>query len=118
MSGAGDDSYLLRSHSGGSGDLGSIGLFYEREGNDSYRFLPPEGEAAADWAVAPPLGSTTHYAEPFRSWRDDLFTLGIFVDAAGDDTYEGAPPERGDGRRWATRRSERERAVGIDQVTR
>lgn len=112
----GDDHYLLRSHSGGSGDLGSIGLFYEAGGNDLYRFLPPEGEAAADGAGVPALGSTTHYPTPFQSWRDDLFTVGVFLDAAGVDVYEQAPPERGDGQRWSTRRSAQERSVGIDRA--
>ena len=38
--------------------------------------------------LVPALGSTTHYPEPFRSFRDELFTVGIFLDGGGED----APP--------------------------
>lgn len=106
----GGDVYLLRSHSGGSGDLGSVGLFYEREGDDRYLFLPPADPAG----LVPALGSTTHYPEPFRSWRDDLFTVGVFLDGGGQDLYEGLPQGRGEGLTWTERLSARERAVGVD----
>lgn len=111
---AGDDQYLLRSHSGGGGDLGSIGLFYDASGKDAYRFLPPPDEAGVKEAAHNAMGGTTHYPTPFQSWRDDLYTLGIFLDGGGEDLYVDAPAERGDGRRWAGRRSANERSVGID----
>jgi hypothetical protein len=115
-----DDNYLLQTHSGGSGDLGAIGLFYDGGGNDSYRFLvPPPGDANAAWAETAPLGSTTHYPDPFHTFRDDVMTFGVFIDAAGLDTYQsvddGVVPERADGNTWTERRSEHEQAIGVDR---
>ena len=85
IDGAGDDRYHLRSHCGGSGDLGSIGIFWDRLGDDRYE-LQYDPADQAGWADTPPLGTATKY-EPFNTHRDDLLTVGVFLDGAGLDTY-------------------------------
>lgn len=86
IDGDGDDFYHLRSHCGGSADLSSIGLFWDRRGNDVYecRYSPPDDPNG--WNDTPPLGSSTVYA-PFRSFRDKLDAHGIFLDTGGVDDY-------------------------------
>lgn len=93
IDGAGDDRYHLRSHCGGSGDLGSIGLFWDREGDDHYelRYDPAD---QAGWADTPPLGTATKY-EPFGTYRDDILTVGIFIDGNGLDSYTWLVPGKG-----------------------
>jgi hypothetical protein len=95
--GDGNDAYAFRSHCGGSGDLGSVGLFWDRRGDDIYN-LWYEPSDNAGWANTPPLGTATKY-EPFGTYRDDLVTLGVFIDGAGSDTYTwsgaGADEARG-----------------------
>jgi hypothetical protein len=85
IDGAGNDRYHLRSHCGGSGDLGSIGVFWDRLGDDEYELLY-EPTDQAGWADTPPLGTATKY-EPFNTYRDDLLTVGVFLDGAGLDAY-------------------------------
>jgi len=84
IDGDGNDDYTLRSHCGGSADLVSIGLFWDRRGDDRYRFAQTLVEG--DWTATPPLGSTTRYT-PFGSFRDDLPSLGLFLDTGGRDDY-------------------------------
>lgn len=86
IDGNGNDMYELRSHCGGSGDLGSIGLFIDTEGDDHYNLIYNEPEVASGWLDTPPLGSATRY-EVFHTWRDDVMSLGCFVDGGGADTY-------------------------------
>lgn len=97
--GAGDDAYHFRSHCGGSGDLGSIGLFWDRSGNDVYDVRYDLLGEAKGWANTPPMGTSTFY-EPFHTYRDDLLTVGIFIDGSGTDGYRwsGTPDDLGVGR--------------------
>jgi len=111
IDGDGDDRYAFRSHCAGSGDLGSIGLFWDRRGNDGYLYdAEPLGDG--EWAKTPPLGSTTQY-EPFRSFRDDLPTYGIFLDTAGEDCYDTGGIGW-NGRSWSMRRNANAWGLGID----
>ena len=74
-------------------------------------FEPPEGSGS--WGGTPPFGSATLY-QPFRSFRDDLAAIGLFLDSAGDDTYpEGAPA--GNGRDWKTDRGDISHGRGLDR---
>jgi hypothetical protein len=86
IDGDGIDDYQLRTHSAGSGDLASIGVFWDRRGDDRYRFAGAYRDSS-DWALTPPLGSTTAY-EPSRTFRDDLPVFGLFLDTGGRDAYE------------------------------
>lgn len=97
--GAGDDVYHFRSHCGGSGDLGSIGLFWDRSGSDTYDVQYTLLGEAKGWANTPPMGTATFY-EPHGTYRDDLLTVGIFIDGAGTDNYtwSGAADDLGAGR--------------------
>ncbi|MBM3316378.1 MAG: hypothetical protein FJY75_00860 [Candidatus Eisenbacteria bacterium] len=106
IDGDGDDQYLLRSHCGGSGDLGSIGFFWDRRGADTYHidYAPPEEPGG--WNDTPPLGTTTRYG-PFRSFRDDLATYGIFLDSGGADRYLWPEGPARNGRTWRSRRGDR-----------
>jgi hypothetical protein len=88
IDGDGDDHYEFRSHCAGCADLNSIALFWDRRGNDRYDIAPDLGP---DNLGAPPFGSCTHYGA-FRSFRDDVATVGVFLDTGGVDAY----PERFD----------------------
>ncbi len=108
IDGDGNDRATLRNRSGGSADLGSIGIYWDRRGNDRYSIttdpsLGPEGA----------LGVVVGYP-PFRSFRDDLASLGLFLDTEGRDEYRPGSAQRVDGARWDRSASDRERAIGLD----
>lgn len=103
IDGDGDDQYLLKGHCGGSGDLGSIGLFWDRRGADLYRIEYEPPAEGTGWNDTPPLGTTTLYT-PFRSFRDEIDTFGIFLDTGGADHYLWPGGPAGDGQTWTTRR--------------
>lgn len=119
VDGGGDDRYYLKSHCAGSGDLSSIGFFWDRKGNDvydvNYEIL---GETANGWADTPPMGTITFYT-PFYMWRDDINSYGIFIDSGGDDTYnlngavgwEGIPSNNF---MWKMKRGKRGNGLGWD----
>jgi hypothetical protein len=111
--GDGNDRYQLRAHCGGSGDLGSIGLFWDRRGDDVYGITAVSIGKGGDWGGTPPLGSTTRYA-PMRSWRDDIRTSGVFLDTGGRDEYRGPDGPWGNDREWPTERGTRFRGYGLD----
>lgn len=125
IDGGGNDRYQLRNHCGGSADLGSIGLFFDRGGDDVYTLRwnplgPPGG-----WAETPPMGTATRY-EAFRSFRDRLWSYGVFLDTGGKDTYAwtnlpedaalypAGVPFGADGRRWTHRPGGPAAGVGLD----
>ncbi|MBS1914057.1 MAG: hypothetical protein JST22_18870 [Bacteroidetes bacterium] len=123
IDGAGDDSYLLKLNCGGSADLCSIGLMWDRSGNDTYNidFRPTQDQIG--WTDTPPLGSATYYPTPFNSFRDDVGTFGLFLDTGGKDTYvieakgsRDVPfnPDGADGTSWRTHRAMRSVGFGWD----
>jgi hypothetical protein len=122
IDGGGDDEHLLRSHCGGSADLASIGLFWNRAGDDLYDVrYEPIGDNP-DWSDTPPLGTTTFYP-PSNSFRDDLEAVGLFLDTGGRDEYRwqnlgaaapATPPPAGDNREWPSRRGRRAHGYGLD----
>jgi hypothetical protein len=119
IDGDGDDRYYFKSHCGGSGDLTSIGFFWDRRGNDVYDLnYEIIGGTANGWADTPPMGTTTFYL-PFYSWRDDIEAFGIFLDSSGDDAYnlngasgwEGFPANN---TMWKMNRGKRGNGLGWD----
>lgn len=108
VDGDGDDGYDLNNHCGGSADLNSIGLFWDRRGDDRYTFHDKALGPANGWNDTGALGTVTRYT-PFRSFRDDLPSWGLFLDTGGTDSYgvETAPttfpatPAK-DGTAWST----------------
>jgi hypothetical protein len=111
--GDGNDHYQLRAHCGGSGDLASIGLFWDRRGDDVYEITATVQGKGGDWGGTPPLGSTTTY-KPMRSYRDDLDTAGVFLDTGGKDEYRGPEGAWGNDKSWKTDRGRRFRGYGRD----
>ena len=114
IDGDGNDRYNLRSHCGGSADLDSIAVFYDRRGDDVYDATSLRQGEGEGWPDTPPLGTSTRY-DPMRSFRDDLDTLGIFLDGGGKDDYRGGPDAWGNGKTWPCRRGPRFLGVGIDR---
>jgi hypothetical protein len=113
IDGDGDDQYLLKSHCGGSGDLGSIGFFWDRRGNDIYHVEYTAPEKGDGWSDTPPLGTTTSY-KPFRSFRDEIDVTGIFLDTGGTDQYAWpSGPARND-QEWRSQRGAHEWGIGVD----
>jgi hypothetical protein len=123
IDGAGDDAYLLKLNCGGSGDLCSIGLLWDRAGNDTYHidFRPTTDQIG--WTDTPPLGSATFYPTPFNSFRDDIGTFGLFLDTGGKDRYiidakasRDLPfnPDGADATSWRTHRAMRSIGFGWD----
>ncbi len=114
VDGDGNDRYHLRSHCGGSADLGSIAVLYDRRGDDLYDATSLRTGEGEGWPDTPPLGTSTRY-DPMRSFRDDLDTLGVFLDGGGRDEYRGGPGEWGNGRTWTCRRGPRFLGVAVDR---
>lgn len=86
IDGAGNDKYLFKINCGGSADLCSIGLFFDRQGADEYVADYTFTGNVLDWANTPPMGTSTVYTAQY-SFRDNLFSAGIFYDAQGKDIY-------------------------------
>jgi hypothetical protein len=112
VDGAGNDTYLFRNHCAGSGDLTSIGVFFDRTGDDTYEYLPSAANNADGWNNTLPMGSTTR-SGPLRSFRDLMPNFGVFVDGGGRDSYPAGGPW-GQSRRWSAARSPRDLGIGID----
>jgi len=118
IDGAGSDTYQVRSRSLGSGDLGSIAVFWERQGEDDYRVLLDRsddtvGARALPYRDDPPLGGVTDYP-PFRTFRDDMLTVGLFIDSAGRDNYNWPGGVASNASSWDQSRSPVDRGFGLD----
>lgn len=109
IDGDGNDRAVLRNRSAGCADLGSIGIYWDRRGNDRYT-VNLDSATNGDRA----LGEVIAY-DNFRSFRDDLIALGLFLDTEGRDEYRPSSPEVIDRNRWDRSASARERALGIDE---
>ncbi|MGQ0613812.1 MAG: hypothetical protein ACT4PV_08755 [Planctomycetaceae bacterium] len=111
IDGDGNDRYALKSFCAGCADLGSLALFWDRRGDDLYEAAMEEGLGETG-----PFGTAT-VNPPFRSYRDDLPAVGIFLDTGGADTYRGDPRgEAGarEGARWGGRRAPNAHGYGED----
>jgi len=94
----GTDRYQARLPSLGRAALGSHAFFVELEGDDDYR-LATAGLGSAD-VRAPSPAST-------RPWPPDATTLGLFIDAQGDDAYWKLHATRGTAAAFAGRGNDR-----------
>ena len=125
IDGDGNDRYQLRNMCGGAADLNSIGCFWDRRGDDAYTVWWSQTAAPNGWAETPPMGTASRY-EPFRSFRDDLGSWGVFLDTGGKDTwtwkdlpadaklYPVGVPFGADGTRWVSRPGGRSAGFGLD----
>jgi hypothetical protein len=66
--------------------LNSLGLFWDRRGSDLYTVRYEPIGPANGWTDTPPMGTATVYT-PFRSFRDDLDAVGLFLDTGREDSY-------------------------------
>lgn len=116
VDGDGNDKYRFRNLCGGSGDLCSIGLFWDRRGDDVYEVVWNDLGPDNGWNETPPFGSATT-GEPMRSFRDELSTYGVFLDTGGRDAYtwdKTARQEARDDHVWTRKNGPRSFGVGID----
>jgi hypothetical protein len=113
IDGDGNDEYFFKSHCAGSGDLNSIGLFWDRRGDDLYRVVYAAPESPTGWNDTPPMGTTTAYP-PFRSFRDDLAAAGLFLDTGGEDRYLGDAGSARQRHAWPSHRMPRGWGFGLD----
>jgi hypothetical protein len=116
--GFGNDKYFFKAVSGGSADLGSIGFFWDNEGNDEYTFDFEDPKDGSGWTDTPPMGTSTLYPL-FHTFRDEIMTLGVFIDGKGNDTYN-ARFNRVDllqknASVWKSIRSPISKGIGIDK---
>lgn len=90
IDGAGDDDYFLPNLAAGSSDLNCLTLFWDRIGDDHYVAdrNPPRATAFS-------FGDSTRYGE-FNTFRDEMASIGIFLDTGGADVYEERDPLDGD----------------------
>ncbi len=98
----GDDHYALPSLSGGAASCGSVALFYDERGRDTY-----VSASALTLGVATlPEGCPANDLHP---------TVAVMIDGDGDDDYEGAGEEGG---RWSSAHPSAPNAVavGLDAV--
>lgn len=98
----GDDHYTLPTFGGGAATCGSLGLFVDVEGADTYR---------ADRRTALGVATVGGCDE-----RGERITRALFRDLGGRDRYPLAVPGAGDGRAWgqAETGDPTELAAGID----
>ncbi|MCD4655978.1 MAG: hypothetical protein K8S87_00390, partial [Planctomycetes bacterium] len=116
IDGEGDDEYFLRNRCAGVGDLNSIAVFWDRCGNDIYK-----SDQTSSYFADPPMGSSTVY-EKFGSFRDEMKTVGVFLDTAGKDVYENIPSKNkksaklhsGENKLWQHNTGPRFFSLGID----
>jgi hypothetical protein len=117
IDGDGNDHYRLARMCGGSGDLASIGFFWDRRGDDTFDLAFAADTANAGWNDTPPLGNASSYP-PSSTFRDDIDAVGLFIDGGGKDLYRREQPfdapGRTDGTRWLRRRDAVSRSLGID----
>lgn len=109
IDGDGNDRAVLSNRSAGCADLGSIAIYWDRRGNDRYT-IKLDTTANSDRA----LGEVIAY-DDFRSFRDDLISLGLFLDTEGRDEYRPTSPQIVDRNSWDRSASPNERALGIDE---
>jgi len=81
IDGDGDDIYYHRNRCAGSGDLNSIAVFWDRRGDDSYTC-----DRNSSYPKDLSWGAGTTY-EKFGSFRDNMRTVGMFLDTQGEDVY-------------------------------
>jgi len=81
LDGDGNDQYLVNRLSGGSGDLNSIGYFWDRYGDDTYY-----ASNRHSFGSGYPRGAD-------GSFRDTMSNIGVFLDTHGLDTYVFEDPE-------------------------
>lgn len=112
LDGDGDDAYFFRSHCGGSADLDSVAVFWDRRGDDRYDVAPKDLGPPDGWNETPPMGSATWYP-PYRSFRDDVPTVGVFLDTGGADARSEQAPG-GDDRAWTRPHAPASFGVGMD----
>jgi hypothetical protein len=79
IDGDGDDRYEFTCDSAGHADLNTIAWFWDRRGDDVYALIPSSGRLRG-------LGSVAPYG-PFRTFRDTMPSIGIFLDTGGRDEY-------------------------------
>jgi len=132
IDGEGDDQYYHTNRCAGAGDLNSIALFWDRTGDDIY-----DCNRDSSYVRDRSYGDSSEY-ELFNTFRDEMLTVGIFLDTGGYDTYleflpdppeaaEGARPELvegepdpypscefGQNRNWQHRSGARFWSYGID----
>lgn len=109
--GDGHDRYRLKNMCGGSADLCSIAIFWDRRGDDTY-----EAMMEKDLGEPSPFGSASTYP-PMRTFRDELPAIGVFLDTGGTDTYAGDPREAAgarDGAAWRENKSPQSLGLGWD----
>jgi hypothetical protein len=118
LDGDGNDRYKLLRHCGGDADLASIGLLWDRRGDDTYDLVYAVDTANVGWNNTPPLGGASTYP-PSNTYRDDIDAVGIFLDTGGDDIYrwDGTAPAgvvRANDETWVNNRDPRSWGLGVD----
>jgi hypothetical protein len=119
IDGDGDDEYFHTNRCGGSGDLNSIAVFWDRAGKDKYT-----SDRNHPYAADRSWGGACEYP-PFGGFRDKMVTFGLFFDTGGADEYteiplkepvEGAGPTlAGNNKTWKHNDTPRFRALGQDE---
>jgi hypothetical protein len=87
IDGDGNDRYAITCDSGGHADLNTLALFWDRRGDDEYNLIPSSGKLRGH-------GSVQSYSR-FRTFRDAMPSVGIFLDTGGRDRYLDRPEWRG-----------------------
>ncbi|MDQ7779362.1 MAG: hypothetical protein RDV41_06590 [Planctomycetota bacterium] len=118
IDGAGDDTYFHRNRCAGAGDMNSIALFWDRCGDDKYtcdRKPPYHEDRSYGGAVVYPAA---------KALRDEVPTIGVFLDTGGADVYEEQMPESesergpkgecGEGKRWRHNAGPTSWSFGLD----
>jgi hypothetical protein len=84
---AGDDWYQGGHMSLGQGDVNSIGVFWDKGGNDTYLLCGP------GFGMTTTAGDTTPRTGAPGSIRWFQLCVGLFIDGGGDDKYLQVPEE-------------------------
>jgi len=83
----GNDVYNAKRLCNGGGNANGVGIFWDEHGDDTYNC---DGGACLGMPSAAKTGGL----------RDVIYTIGLFVDTGGRDSYNVAFPFAGDNRSW------------------
>jgi len=81
IDGSGNDEYFHHNRCGGSAEINSIALFWDRLGDDIYNsYLEQYSRGTPPWG----FGETE---KKYNSFRDDMACVGVFLDTDGKDDF-------------------------------
>ncbi|MCD4656179.1 MAG: hypothetical protein K8S87_01410 [Planctomycetes bacterium] len=114
IDGSGNDEYHHHNRCGGSAEINSIALFWDRLGNDVYNsYLEQYSRGTPPWGYG-------IFEKKYNSFRDDMACVGVFLDTNGKDdfrikiTEKSSKPKAKENSIWGNERLPVTFGLGLD----